>query len=40
VDHVGELKKQLGGKNRFQVTGTVVGKRLILSGFQTTDWKN
>jgi copper chaperone CopZ len=39
-DHIGELKKKLGGKNRFQVTGSVAGKRLILSGFQTTDWKD
>lgn len=39
-DKVGELKKKLGGKNRFQVTGTLVGKSLALESFQPAEWKD
>jgi hypothetical protein len=39
-DKVGELKKKLGGKNRFQVTGTMTGKSLTLESFQPADWKD
>ena len=37
---VAELKKKLGGKNRFQVTGTMTGKALTLESFQPSDWKD
>jgi cation transport ATPase len=40
-DTVGDLKKKLGGKNRFQITGILVpGNAIHLSAFQATDWKN
>lgn len=40
VDRLAELKKQLGGKNRFQVTGALVGGRSIaLESFKPADWK-
>ena len=41
TDAVGDLKKKLGGKNRFQVTGTLEGgKSIHLSSFQAADWKD
>ena len=39
-DKVAELKKKLGGKNRFQVTGTMTGKSLTLESFQPAEWKD
>lgn len=39
-EKVAELKKKLGGKNRFQVTGTLAGKALSLESFQPVDWKD
>lgn len=38
-DKLADLKKKLGGKNRFQVTGGLTGKALSIDSFQTTDWK-
>ena len=35
-----ELKKKLGGKNRFQVSGGLAGKSLALEAFQPADWKD
>ena len=41
VDRVGELKKQLGGKNRFRIGGGLVdGRAVILESFAATDWKD
>ena len=37
---VGDLKKNAGGKNRFQVTGGLAGKSLALESFQAADWKD
>jgi hypothetical protein len=39
-EKLGELKKKLGGKNRFQVTGALTGKSLVLESFQAADWKD
>jgi hypothetical protein len=39
-DKLGELKKKLGGKNRFQLTGALAGKSLALESFQTAEWKD
>jgi hypothetical protein len=39
-DKLGELKKKLGGKNRFQVTGALTGKSLLLESFQPAEWKD
>ena len=40
VDRVGELKKQLGGKNRFRVAGRLVDARaIVLERFEKADWK-
>ena len=39
-DKVAELRKKLGGKNRFQVTGALAGKSLQLESFQTAEWKD
>jgi len=39
-EKLAELKKKLGGKNRFQVTGGLAGKSLQLESFQTADWKD
>lgn len=39
-DKVAELKKKLGGKNRFQVSGAHAGKSLTLDSFQPADWKD
>ena len=39
-DKVADLKKKLGGKNRFQVTGTLQGKSLALESFQPAEWKD
>jgi hypothetical protein len=40
AEKLAELKKKLGGKNRFQVTGSLAGKSLALESFQTADWKD
>ena len=39
-DKLAELKKKSGGKNRFQVTGSLAGKSLALESFQAADWKD
>lgn len=40
-DRLAELKKQLGGKNRFQVTGALVaGKGIGVESFQPAEWKD
>jgi hypothetical protein len=39
-EKVADLKKKLGGKNRFQVTGTLAGKSLSLESFNPADWKD
>jgi copper chaperone CopZ len=38
-DQVGLLKKQMGGKNRFEVSGEWKDKEIVLTGFKKTDWK-
>jgi copper chaperone CopZ len=39
-DRLAELRKALGGKNRFRVTGLLaVGKGLLLEGFEAADWR-
>ncbi len=35
---VAELRKALGGKNRFKVVGRLEGKTLALDSFQAADW--
>lgn len=41
ADPLGELKKKLGGKNRFQVTGALGGGHTIaITAFQSADWKD
>jgi hypothetical protein len=39
-DKVADLKKKLGGKNRFQVSGALTGKSLQLESFQPAEWKD
>jgi copper chaperone CopZ len=41
-DHLGDLKKKLGGKSRFTVSGTIGGdgKTILLQSFQAADWKD
>ena len=39
-EKIADLKKKLGGKNRFQVTGALNGKSLQLDAFQTAEWKD
>jgi hypothetical protein len=39
-DKVADLKKKLGGKNRFQVSGPLTGKSLQLESFQPAEWKD
>jgi hypothetical protein len=39
-DKLAELKKKIGGKNRFQITGTLAGKSLALESFQAAEWKD
>jgi hypothetical protein len=39
-EKLAELKKKIGGKNRFQVTGGLNGKSLQLESFQAADWKD
>src|SRR5438477_1480099 len=36
-EKLAELKKKLGGKNRFQVTGALAGKTVALESFQPAD---
>lgn len=41
VDKLGELKQQLGGKNRFLVKGALAGGRtIVVDSFQAVDWKD
>jgi copper chaperone CopZ len=42
TDHLGDLKRKMGTKARFHVTGTIGadGKTVALQSFQTTDWKD
>lgn len=35
---VAELRKALGGKNRFKLSGRLEGKTLALDSFQAADW--
>lgn len=39
-DKLAELRKKLGGKNRFQICGVLAGKSLQLESFQTAEWKD
>jgi len=39
-EKLGELRKKIGGKNRFQVTGSVSGRSLVIESFQTAEWKD
>lgn len=40
-DKLADLKKALGGKNRFRLTGPLVGgKTLTVETFQAADWKD
>jgi hypothetical protein len=39
-EKLAELKKKIGGKNRFQVSGNLAGKSLQLESFQAADWKD
>jgi copper chaperone CopZ len=43
-DKVGALKKEMGGKNRFEVSGELREKnqvtQLVLTSFKKTDWKD
>ena len=40
AEKLAELKKKIGGKNRFQVSGGLSGKLLQLESFQAADWKD
>ncbi|MFN3486781.1 MAG: hypothetical protein ACK44W_15040 [Planctomycetota bacterium] len=38
---VAELRRRLGGRNRFRVSGTLVGgKAVVLETFEAADWKD
>jgi len=39
-DKLADLKKKIGGKNRFQVSGALTGKSLQLESFNPADWKD
>jgi copper chaperone CopZ len=40
-DRLAALRKAMGGKNRFQVTGQLAGgKTIVLGSFSATDWKD
>jgi copper chaperone CopZ len=39
-EKLGELRKKLGGKNRFQVSGALLGKSVQLESFQPAEWKD
>ncbi len=39
-DKLPELRKKLGGRNRFQVSGALAGKSLQLESFQPAEWKD
>jgi copper chaperone CopZ len=40
-DRLGELRRRLEGKNRFRISGTLVGgKMIVLESFEPTDWKD
>lgn len=38
-DRLEELRKALGGKNRFRVTGLLSGRTLVVESFEKADWK-
>jgi len=41
MDRLAELRKKLGGKNRFRVRGTLAGtKTIVLDSFEPADWKD
>jgi copper chaperone CopZ len=41
ADRLAELRREMGGKNRFRVRGPLAGARkLVLDSFQRTDWKD
>lgn len=40
VDHLGKLRAQQGGRNRFRVTGSLKGRTLVLASFQKAEWKD
>ncbi len=41
ADRLAELRKALGGKNRFRVSGVLASaKGLLLEGFQPAEWKD
>src|SRR3954462_2903908 len=39
-DKLADLKKKLGGKNRFQVAGGLAGKSLQVDSFTPAEWKD
>lgn len=39
-DKLADLKKKIGGKNRFQVGGALAGKSLQVDAFQPAEWKD
>ncbi len=41
ADRLAELRRQLGGKNRFRIRGALQGARtVVLASFERTDWKD
>jgi len=38
-DRLAELRKAMGGKNRFRVTGLLSGRTLVVESFEKADWK-
>lgn len=39
-DRLGELRRRLGGKNRFRIRGRLEGRRtVVLGSFEPTDWE-
>jgi copper chaperone CopZ len=41
VDRLAELRREMGGKNRFRVRGFLAGARkVVLESFRRTDWKD
>lgn len=40
-DRLAELRREMGGKNRFRILGPLAGARkVVLDSFQRTDWKD
>jgi copper chaperone CopZ len=39
-EKLAELRKKGGGRNRFQVTGALSGRSLVLESFQPAEWKD